>query len=693
MAVALDVTTSQTPEFLCVVTALPCQTGGCTSQLAVSTLTAKGVLTRKSTTKPYRFDKEAIKDVHGLAFQNLKRAKDELCSEQHDLCQPELTIPVDPGANDQYITCGANDQPTGSQRVAFVHLRFETPASGAAVKSIKLTGNAATVTLNAAVTSKYVFARVVGGDFAELPDAAIGTAERVNVTLHPRCDAYAVQLPPRAPTVRVGKEKSHASVALATSGGKTTCHSGPAIGSAFTVMIPYRDDGKEKTIRVTAQTIDKAQDSEFEASWTSPAPPRPILLGYREVSLQWRRHCLMAAPPEGAEALQAKRIRDDVEHSVEATTTCPQIALVAAGTSCVLDDKSATSPEPAVCSYRCRAPSTIPAFTLPSPVRFSRWLGKGNDSRIVATWTDSLDYAGQELSSYEDAATRSLIVRLRNRAHWKSTDGDVRRGVQIDIGGIPRRIDLDEQTKKPPLWFKLNARGLECADPVRVSIDGTREYWPQVMTTQAGIIVLDDPKTYRRQRRFGGAVGAQVGGPLRVRDFAQNGAAGYGWPDRPEPMLGAQVWLENYSEWCGAGAFELSGDYHVGRMGYRGVTLLGAPDENHPIWYQRFEGKLKHTWWRSPQFHWGIGVGGGFGTPLWSEQRDVVGDYNGFLAFEPYVRFRSPYQTNLAIEVALAARLGEKRWYFHTDFLGDSTLYPMRSFDLAIEIRLRFGGG
>lgn len=703
MAVAFDVPSAQTPEFLCVVTAIPCPaSGGCEPQFTITSLTASGVLARASEDAAYHFDGAKISPKHDLAIQNLARTPSGLCSGAHDLCRPELRVP-EPGV-EQYVTCGRNDLPTASKRVAFVHLRFDSGGSGAGVKWIKLSGTAATVSLNAVVHSRFTFVRAIGGDYAESADAAIGTEERVNVTLHPRCEAYTVRLPPRSPSVRIKTEEAASDdeqgvgVQLSIGDTKRRCDPGTSSGNAFVAMVPYRANGEEKAIRVYAANELGTDTSEFEAAWSSATPPRPIQLGYREVSLTWRRHCFMGDPPHGAEELRTE-VKDG--NRTLATTTCPEATVVGAGTSCEIEAEGTEEDEDGdarpTCRYRCRAPDTMPAFALPSPVRFARHVGKGDARQVVATWSDALEYAGQELTSYEAPADRSVVVRLGDRTQWRKRDGDVRRAIELGLGGRTKRIELDDDPANGPPWFKIASPGIECADPVRMQIDGTREYWPHTLTTQAGILVLDDPKSYRRETRFGATVGLAVGGALRTRDYARGGRATMDvFPSRPEPMAGAQIWLEDYFDWGHVGANEFAAEYHLGRIGYRGVSLSsregGEPERLNQVWYQRFSVKAKRTWWMTPQMHLGAGVGGGFGTPLWSRNRDVVGRYNWFAAIEPYYRRLSPHQPTLAVEVGLEVRIGESRRYFETDFHGDPVLAPLRSVDVALELRLRLGG-
>lgn len=364
MAVALDVPNDLTPEVVCVATSNPCKGSGCPpSQLELGTLVSRHVLVGGDSAhkKPYRFDKDTItadtmqaymfswlRFLEQLwrgqqldpAFHALERPLTSKCAEAHKMCLPELEIPYDSAnpAQEQYLTCSKTELlsktlPADSKRVVFLHVAFESAGTGAGVSSVALYGTVATITLNSKPASTRVVARVIGGDYAE--SLAIGTVERINLKLYPRCQSYSVLLPPRAPSVGLKRDGKDA-VELEIGDGKPqACDAEANSGNAFTAMLPYRDDGKKKKIRVFAETDRSGDTTEFEASWSTPAPPRPVQLAYREIAIAWRVHCLMAKLSGDAVALDARKVEDG---ALVATASCPRITLVGAGSDCTLGD-------------------------------------------------------------------------------------------------------------------------------------------------------------------------------------------------------------------------------------------------------------------------------------------------------------------------------------------------------------------
>jgi hypothetical protein len=225
---------------------------------------------------------------------------------------------------------------------------------------------------------------------------------------------------------------------------------------------------------------------------------------------------------------------------------------------------------------------------------------------------------------------------------------------------------------------------------VRVQVDSNRQYFLHTLPTTSGILRLERPYEYRHDKRFPVKVGVALGLPLRTRRYSSD------WNYRAEPMFVAGVGVEDYlDDDRVVGAWELAIDYHLGRMGYRGVGLQadqgGNPNRLTFVWYHRVAAKLGYTWWGWQRVHLGGAFGGGVGRSLWLRDTERTDGYNSYFAFEAWVRYTPGKKT--WIELAPELRTGEKRVYFETDFAGQPERIEIPSLDLSLELRVRFGGG
>jgi len=681
LAVAFDIAEDQSPEYVCFVTSTPCGNDpSCSGERELEPMIGKVLkrLERDATSSRFVFDAATItndqKITLGPAIHALKRHTSVACAGEHEQCQPEIVRPVDPRKPDKhhYMQCGQNDLPTGSSRVAFVDIAFDSDASGAGVKLVRLTGTVATVYFNAPITSSYLFGRVLGGDYVDSREAAIGTRERLNLTLHPRCLPYAVQLPPRAPSVRIQPNGVHFQIG----GRDTACDAGDPGGarSSFTAMIPYRDDQREKMITVLTSSDLSNATGELEAAWVTAAPPRPVQLGYRSTSVVWTRHCLMPRSDEDADGETASPGQLPIG-------SCPDVALVAAGSQCTLDRQT-----DAACHYICRAPQTMPAFALPSPVVFSRRLHKqAPGESAVESWNDELRYSGQILASYVAADLRQLQVVYGDPQDWRSVPGDRIEAIEF----VTPRLEKRRIAKGGE---RVSIPGVRCNESIVYRVVGSRSYAASEQQIASGRIVLRPPGEMAESLRFGWFLGGGIDTSLESKTL-------------PFSSMGGFVSLAMRTELWGVRLVFAEPGIGV-RLTFRpheiAASQIGGQKRESWIWYNQGIASIALGAAFEPgnyDMRFGVALSAALGNPVWKENNVLIGRYD--FTYQPslFARLHIRSWSMVALEAHVGMTIDE-RVYKH-DFCvhefpdgiptGDACEVGYDKPRFLGELRLRFG--
>lgn len=642
LIVTLDTPHESTPELFCIVGEQECKRPkDCSSLSAI-----KGAMSLDG--DAITFDVEALaphpghaplhQALRALSLQSPSRHdKGQRCGE----CRPEVTRIDYMGTPDElrgYVTCTKNRRTTNSDRVAVTFLRFHKDNVPAPVKELELLGDHVTVHFSEEVDlDDYEFLFTIGGDY--LPDTlGLGTKERMVLPLHPRCTSSTIALPGRA------RELAAETLAVTLDGQPMDgcVAAGPDSVSAW---LPYRSSGEVKTLRLayTSPTTSVV----YEAPWTERTPPELLKAHHRQLELSWRKDCLVGALPASP--------------GPDWDRACPQATLPAVGARCALLPSSDTH-----CRYRCTATGGMPAFALPTPVRFDRY-GHFIDHEIrkAYSWSDTLRYSGQELTSFLAPSDRKIVVDLPAPEVWRSRRGNEIDRVEIRSSSGARRIVTIRND--PPPWTILSVPNASCAERFTVKVIGARTFHRTDQgLSEVGNLVLDSPRRYQDLFHWAVVLGGGALLPLNQRVYQT---------ERNQEVFGsAGAGFELYLDWPVPGAAELTFLYEPTRTAYGVVRLpTDRGDRLARVPYHRILGELAWTvWGRNREWQLGLMGGGGVGGPMLGDS-EKVGSLRSFVFAGALGRVK-PWGLNTWIEVNAGARWGEGHQFFGTD--DDGELIP-----------------
>lgn len=638
LIVTLDTPDEASPEIFCIIGEQECKQPRCSrlSDIAAAMSFHDKVITFDAT----RLERPLENVLLGEALEALSPQSDASNGggRQCGPCTPQATLVEYIGTHDRlrgHVTCTKNRRPTRSDRVAIAFLRFHKANVPAPMKELELLGNHLTVYFSKPVDpDDYEFLIGVGGDYLANTEG-LGTKERMVLPLHPRCTASTIALPPRV--------RPPAAEALsATLDGEPVDRCVAAGADQVSVWLPYRRAGGIQTLRL-AYASPKASSIQ-EASWTGRTPPDLLTARHRQVELAWRKDCLVGSLPATANA--------------DWSASCPRATLPAAGATCEL-----LGPDGPYCRYRCAAPPGMPAFELPTPVRFDRLgLIDGGEIAKAYGWEDTLRYAGQELTSFLPPDERKIIVELPDPAAWRSRPGNEIDRVEIQSSSGTRQ-SVSIRTS-PPRWAILPVPNATCNEHFTVKVIGARTFDRKEQgLSDAGNLVLDRPRRYRDVFHWVVVLG---GGALlpqnqlvydTERDLEPYGSAGGGFElDFERPF---------------SGAFEATLLYEPTRTSYGVVRLpTDRGDRLARVPYHRIVAELAATLWgRNREWQLGLMGGAGFGGPMLGDT-EKVGTFRSFVFAGALGRIK-PWRMNAWIEVNAGTRWGEAHQFFGTGEHGE----------------------
>jgi hypothetical protein len=731
LVVALDVPEARTPDWLCVVTKISCkQANNC----------GAGELSRIEPALeervPLRYGVRVDPDPRGLdaaligALRALRRppSRDHLCSnEDYGACNPEIdlrqfkkTEPEPSGKLAGRMTCtsrlGAELASSGpkvasrtaldpgdlatpsftGRRVAVIGLTFggdpRAPVSG--IQQIKLVGTTASIIFERALpTSIITFVQVLGGDYAASGFSAIGTNENVVVKLHPRCSPYLIDSP--AHTVPVALVSIHSTSLVASARRASAYQRDPATlepemreladprngmhcvpshptSRTLAVEIPYIS-GEEKKLTVVYGT--KPRPTTSEVSWTEPLPTGTPKLGVRSIQFSWQR-------PIGCLADRWRVSAPDVEQG-EWSPSCPR-ATISNSTTCRV-----ISPEPAsyqeelpACEYRCDIRDELDTLPIPLAVQFDRIRTDPGHRRpeIVYSWRDTVEFAGQTLTSMVGSADRRVMLEFDDPYAWIDQLGDAFDGIRVVTGNASDQLDMTSRGPQqiPPRWVSLSTPGRTCGDRIRLAIFGTRHYDEQTFEVKRGRIVLSGPAAYGRKNMRPYFL---AGGGATYRDFPREAAPNVQIGVGVQRDLGGPLSLD----------VELGGQ--LTRTFYQGVELTPFRMARlSSVPYIRFDLRAGLELALSRRWNLGALFGGGLGTPFWFAHHHAVGTIRFSTVTEAqlaFTMFPKHIPTRAWLILGVGVRLFEEHMDYTTDFLGSPTPNLGRDSQSYILLRLR----
>jgi hypothetical protein len=643
LIVTLDAPHESTPELFCIVGEQRCAERHCSSLSAFKEVMAFDDKTIRFGV-PDAWSAPASKPLEAalraLSPRSASSRDDRDKGQQCGLCTPEVTL-LDlmgtPDALHGYVTCARNGRATNSDRVAVAFLRFHKHNVPAPVSHLELLGDHVTVYFSKPVdVDDYEFLISIGGDY--LADTVgLGTKERMVLPLHPRCTSSTIALPARAETLA-------AETLTATLDGEPVNECIEPGAKSISAWLPYRPSGDLKTLRLAYAS--RATSVAYEARWTGRAPPELMEAQHRQLEISWRKDCLVGALPAGSSAAWS--------------ASCPRATLPVAGAACELLGSSDQH-----CRYRCAAASGMPAFALPTPVRFDRygqWSSGEPEAREAYSWEDTLRYSGQELTSFLAPLDRKIIVELPDPAAWRSRPGNEIDHVELrSSSGVTRRVSI---RTAPPRWAIISVPNATCAERFTVNVIGARTFdRVDQGLSETGNLVLDSPRRYRDLFHWIVVLG---GGALLPRNQLV-----YQTERDAEPYGTVGAGFELYLQGPFADAFELTLLYEPTRTAY-GVVRLPSDrgDRLAKVPYHRGIVELAVTrWGRNREWQVGLMGGGGLGGPL-SGDTEKVGTLRSFVFAGVLGRIK-PSSLNAWIELNAGVRWREQHQFFGTDRNGD----------------------
>jgi hypothetical protein len=620
------------------------------------------------------------------AVSALAHAMDSGCDSCRPLLHATEHIMPEGGGFKGYITCAHNTLGTGSARVAVAFLRFTARTTPSAIQRLELDGNQVAVAFsNQIAEDGDAFLLNLGGSYLS-GTVGLGTNTRMTLRLNQLCTLTPLVLPARAPAARL----ETASLVL---DGKTIDRCTVAVASGTAVWIPHKPSEMMTTLgfRFTrageSRDSDVAADVDYEASWTDREPPHPVKLQHRRVEFSWSRDCLTGwLPPLPLAWLQRWIARGarlvQRERRVEWDEICPKATLVEAGASCWLANSDAQH-----CSYRCAAPASVPAFSLPTPVRFER-MGADRGATLKAYgWSDTLNYSGQELASFIASADRKVVVEFPAPDLWRSNRGNEIDHIEVNADtGTPQRIALGTAL---PRWSVITVPNASCSSQFTVGVHGARTFVAQKRSLAHGNLVLADPNDY--QDRFHWALLFGVGFLFPRNNLVAKTER------RGEPYLSIGAGAELYLPPPYPGAVELNLLYEPTLTAYGAVQLTSRDQRLISVPYHRGLAEIVASWW-GPDRTWQAGAmaGGGLGGPIFPDG-DKVGTLRFYWLLGALYRVK-PFDTNAWLEVNAGFRWGEIHEFFGTDadgqpisdtFHGAPALTERRMWQIYAALRFR----
>jgi hypothetical protein len=638
LIVTLETPHESTPEIFCIIGEQRCDERHCSSLSAIKeVMSFDGTAIRFAIPRSWNEPEskplgEALKALSPRSTH--RNDKGQQCSR----CTPEVTLIEPMGTPDAlhgYATCARNGRPTSSDRVAVAFLRFHKHNVPAPVSNLELLGDHVTVYFSKPVDiDDYEFLISLGGDYLG-HTVGLGTKERMVLPLHPRCTSSTLALPPGAETLA-------AEALSATLDGEPVNGCIATGAKSVSAWLPHGSLGDQRTLRLAYAS--PTASVTYEARWTGRAPPEVLEARHRQLELSWRKDCLVGTLPAKAGAGAAWN------------DSCPQASLPVAGAACELLDSTEER-----CRYRCAVASGMPAFALPTPVRFDRyglWSGTAEpEVRHAYSWEDTLRYSGQELTSFLAPADRKIVVELPDPAAWRSHPGTEIDHVELrSSSGITRTIGIRAD---PPHWAIVSVPNATCSERFTVSVVGARTFdRVDQGLSKTGNLVLDSPRRYRDLFHWVVVVG---GGSLLPRNKV------YRTNRDGEPYGSVGAGFELYFDRPLPGSFDVTFLYEPTRTAYGIIQLPGGRGSRlGKVPYHRALAELAVTrWGRNREWQLGAMSGGGFGGPL-AGDKEKVGTLRAFVFAGVLGRIK-PSRWNVWIEVNAGARYGEKHQFFGTD--------------------------
>ncbi len=457
-------------------------------------------------------------------------------------CQPSFVLKAESsqksGAEKYKMACTPNSSHAGDRgrrrpRVLVVSVNFQNPyGRQPKIWSIRFDGSVATVSLD---KSEEMFPRavvgVVGGDYVDSHLSYYTDRGQLDVPIVSRCAVHTIKLPPVVSTHEQRSTKVYAHLSYLTNTGQSTedicrlehepndqaldspcsCESNIDTSGRFEMVLPFKKSRGEKRLFVRAYQSEKDEDvGAFEVRWLEDIPPKLMNARAKEISFEWRRHCLFPKPYR------------HFSSSSDTFPECPIARMVDVGIHCGEGILRAGR-----CHYRCSSLTTEKidrALDLPQKIRFQR--GTSDD-----IWEIPLNSAGQVLEGYVPPSKRSVTIDLSawnmawrvspsplHQEHVRFNEIPRDRISHIEIRGTDgkqRKLKIDTSSRTPTIKMP----GLQCGDFLSYKIHGDREFEERVVRVRNGRLQIDHPSESARLVGYKASLGGGMRwGWLQLKD-------------------------------------------------------------------------------------------------------------------------------------------------------------------------------
>ncbi len=518
---------------------------------------------------------------------------------------------------------------------------------------------------------------LIGGSYADRKYLyPVVPGQIVQLPLFSRCGKHEVQLMPMKTMIGKAPVKVEAEFREADQ-SVFKCAAEVDKRGRFDMFLPYRSDEK-KSIAVTAGEKGDRNLAVYEAQWFENVPPKSFSTRMTKLSFAWRRHCLY---PKGEN--RGKR------PNRQAKDNCPAASLPKVGLDCKADFDHRTNS----CRYICdvdkygRNSALSARFEIPTDVVFTR-------PGTTDTWTETLNYVGQELFGYVAPEERQLIVDF---SLWEADDlekltrtvGDRIDYIEVrspkgDLHRLKFRNTGEQRVKVP--WVR-------CDDVLAYRIVGRRTYKEDTLLVEDGRIKLPPPE--ETARKVGWVL--MTGGGYNTahhekseKDGSTFKGFGHGWIQLGFPLRPVGLKLGKVPIW-----FDLVGVHaSITTKYYQSVV----PQTDETDYYKKR--KVLFARWilgsdlklsLSDAVFFGLGLGYGLGHVVRAENRKEVGSVDLFFAL--WNDLTVQLTERLSLIFVLRLHIDEETRYWQTDYFGtptkrEETLFPT----VFLEAGIRYEG-
>ncbi len=416
----------------------------------------------------------------------------------------ELHIACTPNRRSPPSTDGLGGADPDDQRVLVALLDFQAPGEARpTLKELRLDGSIARIVLGqASKLPPVVVAGSIGGHYA-FGSTKMALDGRILMPIEPRCSLHEVALPPM---IRArGGVPIRIEASLEGLSKEMSCAGVLKEGRSMRIRLPHLTSEEQKTLRIIARAaigpkilstptlrppsaLFGANEEAcgrlpfhgvFEAHWQGARPPVELRASARQVSFEWKSHCLFRA-----ECGQ----RDDTKRS-----DCPNATLAEIGMPC----EASYDEYRGTCHYSCPdSPNRNLGleFDLPTEVRFESEVN--NDA-----WEEQLSYAGELLDGFVPPAERWVEVDFDS---WRPMLKQPFLGDRIDHVTITTPAGR-RHVIEPPIDGnkRIPVPNAGCQDSFTYKIHGERRFRAMSATIGKGALELDGPGETARVVSYG----------------------------------------------------------------------------------------------------------------------------------------------------------------------------------------------